>query len=305
LSLPPHSKSAKDIDIMLYYQAKLDKLFVDNKVTVVMSGHTHVTQRHGVNYQGSKIMNATVVVVNGVNTSMYTNPPAPVYLSVGFAGAGSDEWSPGANGADFSDWTSNRPAYTRVSVDTDKMTVEFVDALLLTVLDTSVITITLPSGAYANFKGDACATSTPSTVAPKDSKFFVTFSVTLPYTKTEFDADKQTLYKKAVAKAASTILDNVDIVSMTDARRRAGSVAVETKVRATDAAGQAALTTTLGTGDALKNKLNAELKALGLKEASAVTDPTQASSRLSTATRSYATWTLLAAATCAHLALWV
>ena len=253
---------------MLYYQAKLDKLFADNKVTVVMSGHTHVTQRHGVNYQGSKIMNATVVVVNGVNTSMYTNPPAPVYLSVGFAGAGSDEWSPGANGADFSDWTSNRPAYTRVSVDTDKMTVEFVDALLLTVLDTSVITITLPSGAYANFQGNACAASTPTLmiVAPTDSKFFVTCTATLPYMKSEFDTDKQTKYKQAVAKAAGTILDNVDIVSMTATKRRQllSSVAVETKVRATDAAGQAALNTNLGTGDALINILNAELKAHGL-----------------------------------------
>jgi hypothetical protein len=297
--LTPHSKSTKDIDIMLYYQTKLEKLFIDNKVTVVMNGHTHVTQRHGVNNQGSKIMNATVVD----GKSMYTNPTAPVFLSVGFAGADGDPPIPGKYGADFTDWRSSRPAYIRVSVDTDKMTVEYVDALLLTVLDTSVITITLPSGAYANFKEDACATSTPSTVAPKDSKFSVSFSVTLPYTKTEFDTDKQILYKKAVAKAAGTILDNVDIVSMTDARRRAGSVTVETKVRATDAAGQAALTTTLGTGDALKNKLNTELKAVGLKEASAVTNPTQSGSLGSTATRSYATWMLFAAATCAHLAL--
>ena len=222
---------------------------------------------------------------------------------MGFAGAGGDLPTPGQAGADFTDWRSTLPAYTRVSVDTDKMTVEYVDALTLLVLDTSVITITLPSGAYANVKEDACAASAPpSTVAPKDSKFFVSFSVTLPYTKTEFDTDKQTLYKKAVAKAAGTILDNVDIV-VTDARRRAGSVTVETKVRATDAAGQAALTTTLGTGDAFKNKLTAELKALGLKEASAVTNPTQAGILGSTATRSYATWMLLAAATCAHMAL--
>ena len=108
-----------------------------------------------------------------------------------------------------------------------------------------------------------------------------------------------------MAKAAGTVLDNVEILSMKDARRRAGSVTVETKVRATDAAGQAALTTNLGTGDALKNKLNAELKALGLKEASAVTNPTQAGTLGSTATRSYATWMLLAVATCAHLALLV
>jgi hypothetical protein len=98
-------------------------------------------------------------------------------------------------------------------------------------LDTSVITITLFSGVYANFKEDACATSTHSTVASKDSNFSVNFSVTLPYTKTEFDTDKQILYKKAVTKAAGTMFDNVDIVSMTDARHRAGSVTVETKDR--------------------------------------------------------------------------
>jgi hypothetical protein len=59
----------------------------------------------------------------------------------------------------------------------------------------------------------------------------------------------------------------------------------------------------LGTGDALKNKLNTELKVLGLKEVSAVTNPTQSGSLRSTATRSYATWMLFAAATCTHLAL--
>jgi len=137
---------------MLYYQAKLDKLFADNKVTVVMSGHTHVTQRHGVNYQGFKTMNATVV--NG--KAVYQNPTAPVFLSVGFAGAGGDLPTPGQAGADFTDWQSNRPAYIRVSVDTDTMTVDFVDALLGTVLDTSVIQITLPSGAYAAVQVPVC-----------------------------------------------------------------------------------------------------------------------------------------------------
>jgi len=115
--------------------------------------------------------------------------------------------------------------------------------------------------------------------------------------KSEFDTDKQTSYKKAVAKAAGTMPDNIDIVSMTATKRRQllFFVAVETKVRATNAAGQAALNTNLGTGDALKNKLNAELKAQGLREASGVISPTQAGTLGSTATRSYATWMSLAA----------
>jgi len=112
----------------------------------------------------------------------------------------------------------------------------------------------------------------PPPVAPKDSKFFVSFTVTLPYTKADFDTDKQTKYKNAVAMAAATIPDNVDILSSTEARRRGGFVKAETKVRATEETGMTALATALGTGDALKNKLNTGLKAQGLAEATGVTD---------------------------------
>ena len=101
----------------------------------------------------------------------------------------------------------------------------------------------------------------PPPVAPKDSKYFVSFTVTLPYTKADFDTDKQTKYRNAVAMAADTIPDNVDIVSITEARRRGGFVKAETKVRATEETGMTALATALGTGDALKNKINSACRA--------------------------------------------
>jgi hypothetical protein len=65
----------------------------------------------------------------------------------------------------------------------------------------------------------------------KGSKFFLTLTVTLPYTKDQFDQSKQDKYKAAVASAAGTVAANVEIVKITEARRRAGKVAVETKVR--------------------------------------------------------------------------
>ena len=70
-----------------------------------------------------------------------------------------------------------------------------------------------------------------TTIVDKDSKFFVTMTVTLPYTKDQFDQTKQDKYKAAVANAADTVAANVEIVKITEARRRAGKVDVETKVR--------------------------------------------------------------------------
>ena len=66
--------------------------------------------------------------------------------------------------------------------------------------------------------------------APADSKFFFTITVTMPYSKLEFDADKQSKYKTSVAAAAGTIETNIDLVNIKEKRRRAGSVDVETKV---------------------------------------------------------------------------
>ena len=81
-------------------------------------------------------------------------------------------------------------------------------------------------------------TTTPSPIvvapkAPADTKHFVTLTVTMPYTKAEFDQDKQDKYKAAVASAAGTDPANVEILGVTEVRRRAGSIQVETKVRLT------------------------------------------------------------------------
>ena len=50
------------------------------------------------------------------------------------------------------------------------------------------------------------------------------------YSKADFDQAKQNKYKAAIANAAGTTADKVDILSITEGRRRAGSVKVETKV---------------------------------------------------------------------------
>ena len=114
----------------------------------------------------------------------------------------------------------------------------------------------------------------PPEVAPslKDGALAVTFTATLPYTEKTFTTDIQNKYKEAVASAAGTAAANVDI-SAKYTRRQAGSANVDTTVRAKDEAGQVAASTALGSGDALKNKLNAQLKARGVAESTGVTSP--------------------------------
>jgi len=130
-----------------------------------------------------------------------------------------------------------------------------------------------PGGFYI----EVVSTPAPVVVAPaaaKDTIHFVTLTVTMPYTKAEFEVEAvQNSYKKGVAAAAGTISANVEILGVVESRRRAGSVAVETKILATDAAGVTTLSSTLGSGDALLTKLNAALKAEGVKESTGVTDP--------------------------------
>ena len=79
----------------------------------------------------------------------------------------------------------------------------------------------------------ACARCTTSlAVAPSDSKHFVVMSVTMPYSKSDFGGPLQAQFRAAVASAASTYPANVEIVSITEKRRRAeGSIDVETKVQ--------------------------------------------------------------------------
>ena len=76
----------------------------------------------------------------------------------------------------------------------------------------------------------AAPNSTPMNIAPSVSKHFVSFTVTLPYTKSEFDTDKQKKFKTAVSSAAEVPAVNVDIVDIIEKRRREGSIDVLTKV---------------------------------------------------------------------------
>jgi CRISPR/Cas system-associated protein Csm6 len=98
-------------------------------------------------------------------------------------------------------------------------------------------------------------------------------TVTLPYTKADFDQAKQDKYKVAMAATAGTNTANVDIKKVTEKRRRSGSVDVETVIRASDAADAEKLVSNLGTGDTLKTKLNAELVKQSLKESTGVEAP--------------------------------
>ena len=75
------------------------------------------------------------------------------------------------------------------------------------------------------------ATTVLAPKAPADTKHFVTMVVTLPLIKADFDTARQDQYKAAVASAAGTDLANVEIVSISEARRRAGSIQVDTKVQ--------------------------------------------------------------------------
>ena len=101
----------------------------------------------------------------------------------------------------------------------------------------------------------------------------------MPYTKSEFDSAKQDKFKASVASAAGTIASNVDILSITEERRRAGGIDIETKICAADEAGMDKMSESLGSGDAVKTKINTELKKQGLREATASTSLSSSSSQ--------------------------
>ena len=95
----------------------------------------------------------------------------------------------------------------------------------------------------------------------------------MPYSKAEFDTAKQDNYKSAMADTAGTSASNVYILEIKESPRRAGSVDVQTQIRAKDAAGVQVLANTLGSGDALKTKLNKNLEAKGMKASTGVSNP--------------------------------
>ena len=128
------------------------------------------------------------------------------------------------------------------------------------------------------FVGGSCVPGNGLMTAtvPKDSKFFLTLSVTLPYTKDQFDKSKQDKYKTAVANAAGTIAANVEIVKITDARRRAGKVNVETKILAADQLGLNSLRYTLASchdDGTAKCKIDKALAREGLEKSTAAAEP--------------------------------
>ena len=110
--------------------------------------------------------------------------------------------------------------------------------------------------------------------APTNTRHFVKVTTVMPYSLVDFDADKRQKYKTAIAVAAGTIPENVDIVSVTENRRRAGGIKVETKIRATDAASLNVLVSSIGSGDTLVSNVNSALKAQGLEQSTAVSDVT-------------------------------
>ena len=135
----------------------------------------------------------------------------------------------------------------------------------------------------------------PLAKAPTDTKHFVEMAVTMPYTVEQFNTDAvKTSFKKAVASAAGTVPDNVVIVSVKSASRRNSGVVVQTKILAKDAAAVTTMKSTLGSGAALKTKLNAALKSEGLKESTGVTAPVTGTFAAAGSTASPTKWLIAA-----------
>ena len=91
--------------------------------------------------------------------------------------------------------------------------------------------VTCIGGKFSSVVGANSSSVCVTIVADKNTKHFVVITVTMPYSRAEFDQAKQNKYKKAVAKAAGTVAANIEL-KITDARRRASSIKVETKIRA-------------------------------------------------------------------------
>ena len=119
------------------------------------------------------------------------------------------------------------------------------------------------------------STSSDACVASQDTAFFITLTVIMPYSKVDFDASKQDRYRLAMANAAGTSKANVDIQSITEIRRRATGVSIETKIRARNAESAKTMTSRLGSGDVLLLRINTALGEQGLKDATAISAPTK------------------------------
>jgi hypothetical protein len=103
--------------------------------------------------------------------------------------------------------------------------------------------------------------------------FSVIFIVTLPYSRSEFDAGTQQKYKAAMASVAATSADNVKIINITESRRRAGSVDVYKHILLGDAVKAGQMLEKLGEGEGLLQQINVGLEKQGLRASSAVSAP--------------------------------
>merc|ERR1711966_243528 len=113
-------------------------------------------------------------------------------------------------------------------------------------------------------------TPAPSPALESAKNFEVRFTVSLPYSKADFTADKQTKFKEAVASAAGAAIADVTL-TITEVRRRAGKINVEVTIKvATEAAAKTMASAITA------DKLNEKLKAAGLEEATMVSAPTVA-----------------------------
>jgi hypothetical protein len=121
---------------MRYYWHALDPLLAAGGVDLVCTGHRHATQRHCAATRGRCAARA---VRDAAGTAVYSRPGAPVYLTIGSAGALADAPGPGGTGANFTEWSAARTAYARARIDGPQLTVEVVDARSGAVLDTAVI----------------------------------------------------------------------------------------------------------------------------------------------------------------------
>jgi hypothetical protein len=106
--------------------------------------------------------------------------------------------------------------------------------------------------------------SNPLLVASADSPHVLVLVVKMPYTKAKFDGAQQGFFKDPIASPAGKSPLNFDILSIAEARRRAGSIEVETNISAMDAASLHALSSRLGMGDPMLATFNAELTKRGL-----------------------------------------
>ena len=110
-------------------------------------------------------------------------------------------------------------------------------------------------------------------IVDESTALVVAITVTMPYTKAEFDEAKQAKYKRAIASVAGTSDKNIRL-EIAEKKRRAGSIEVTTKILAGDSKRLEEIKKTLGTDTTvLLSKINTALKKEGLAEATGVTQP--------------------------------